>query len=704
MPLHYIEEHDFSDGFIRDLVSSLLKQGQLYDAQNLLFDKPGIARLRMGSTALVSGAQTASPTSIGFCYSADSTPIEELYGCSNAGLFIQAINKTNGAFTSIGSTSGSYPNVSRPVRHFGFLIFCGADANSQAYHCQIVAGQVAVSTFTSATAVTITAGQPQITLGGADVTTNMRVGAIVHAFNGTSNAYLGRIVSIDSATKFTVWPTPGITFTTAAADLFTAAEAIQVGADTFAYGGACATSFQNRLLFGGVNAPGDATVTRHDRRIAYSPLPTENAVSTSLPVITTNGAVFLAMNKWPPLNYIEIPGADPIVAMEPINDNQLLILTSNEPVIFSGDLITQIGTTAPTITWDESAILTPAGCLSDLSVQRTPRGIVWAGVGGVYAYRGGNTIEELTGSQATPRIAALWRELAFDAATFVIHGSAYLRNHYIVSGTSGGTPFAFAVNLVNLQWTRLTGVGTDLFYALARPTNQSQVFGLRWWNIGGAAPSMTNGQTLRLESMFKAYVAGSTTLDADGSAVTFTLSSRVISDDPSVTKFFHAGSIRYEAAMPGANITVTAQSKLNASDIVAQSVRTVGTLSNTEARTITAATNATPVVCTSNNHGLQNQDFVNVDGATGLLNMNGNWRVTVVNANSFSLNGSIGNGAYGASSASFKRVTEVDLPMNTLDSGQGVSFTIASSGTVNNFELYGLRLAVLQRPMVFSGP
>lgn len=58
------------------------------------------------------------------------------------------------------------------------------------------------------------------------------------------------------------------------------------------------------------------------------------------------------------------------------------------------------------------------------------------------------------------------------------------------------------------------------------------------------------------------------------------------------------------------------------------------------------ATNATPIVITSNNHGLGNGDFVVIDGVNGNEAANGFHRVTVVDANQFSLNDSVGSGNY----------------------------------------------------------
>lgn len=68
---------------------------------------------------------------------------------------------------------------------------------------------------------------------------------------------------------------------------------------------------------------------------------------------------------------------------------------------------------------------------------------------------------------------------------------------------------------------------------------------------------------------------------------------------------------------------------------------------------ITGATNATPIVITANGHGLSTGDDAEVSNVLGNTAANGRWTVTVVDANTFSLNGSVGNGAYTAGTGSF---------------------------------------------------
>ena len=63
---------------------------------------------------------------------------------------------------------------------------------------------------------------------------------------------------------------------------------------------------------------------------------------------------------------------------------------------------------------------------------------------------------------------------------------------------------------------------------------------------------------------------------------------------------------------------------------------------------ISAATNATPIVCTIGaNSGLKTGDRIAIAGITGNTAANGEWTITVLTATTFSLAGSVGNGAFG---------------------------------------------------------
>jgi hypothetical protein len=61
-------------------------------------------------------------------------------------------------------------------------------------------------------------------------------------------------------------------------------------------------------------------------------------------------------------------------------------------------------------------------------------------------------------------------------------------------------------------------------------------------------------------------------------------------------------------------------------------------------KTLTAATNATPIAITVTGHGYSTGDTVVVTGVVGNTAANGTWEITVTDANTFTLDGSAGNG------------------------------------------------------------
>ncbi len=73
---------------------------------------------------------------------------------------------------------------------------------------------------------------------------------------------------------------------------------------------------------------------------------------------------------------------------------------------------------------------------------------------------------------------------------------------------------------------------------------------------------------------------------------------------------------------------------------------------------ITAATNASPIVATVTGHGYSTGDELVIEGVGGNTAANGRWIVTVIDADTFSLNGSVGNGAYTTGGTA----TEITVP------------------------------------------
>ncbi len=71
---------------------------------------------------------------------------------------------------------------------------------------------------------------------------------------------------------------------------------------------------------------------------------------------------------------------------------------------------------------------------------------------------------------------------------------------------------------------------------------------------------------------------------------------------------------------------------------------------------LTNATNTSPIQITAAGHGLVNGNYVVIDGVLGNTAANGLHPISVINANTFSLNGSVGNGTY-SGGGTWTRVT-----------------------------------------------
>jgi hypothetical protein len=91
-------------------------------------------------------------------------------------------------------------------------------------------------------------------------------------------------------------------------------------------------------------------------------------------------------------------------------------------------------------------------------------------------------------------------------------------------------------------------------------------------------------------------------------------------------------------------------------------------------KTITGATNATPISITCTGHGYSTGDTVVITAVAGNTNANGTWEITNTGANTFTLDGSAGNAAYtSGGTARLRNNTRVKL-------ASAVTQNIASTG------------------------
>lgn len=71
-----------------------------------------------------------------------------------------------------------------------------------------------------------------------------------------------------------------------------------------------------------------------------------------------------------------------------------------------------------------------------------------------------------------------------------------------------------------------------------------------------------------------------------------------------------------------------------------------GSVTQRDSGTITAASNASPISVTSTGHGLSTGSYVTITGVGGNTNANATFIITKVDSNTFTLDGSNGNGTY----------------------------------------------------------
>lgn len=96
---------------------------------------------------------------------------------------------------------------------------------------------------------------------------------------------------------------------------------------------------------------------------------------------------------------------------------------------------------------------------------------------------------------------------------------------------------------------------------------------------------------------------------------------------------------------------------------------------------ITGATNATPIVVTSNGHLLQAGMTVKVASVGGNTAANGLWKVGTVTTNTFQLVGSVGNGAYTASTGTWALTANLGRFYDADTNNVNLTYNTQTSGT-----------------------
>ncbi len=141
-------------------------------------------------------------------------------------------------------------------------------------------------------------------------------------------------------------------------------------------------------------------------------------------------------------------------------------------------------------------------------------------------------------------------------------------------------------------------------------------------------------------------------------------------------------------------LTRSGDTPLNASSAPAfrvygpSGLMTNGTGSTTAKNTgsVTGATNASPIVITSASHGLTTGTRVTISGVLGNTAANGTFTVTVLTADTFSLDSSTGNGPYTSggtwNATGLYKGSMACTAANGFESGQ--NYSVLYSATVNS--------------------
>lgn len=121
----------------------------------------------------------------------------------------------------------------------------------------------------------------------------------------------------------------------------------------------------------------------------------------------------------------------------------------------------------------------------------------------------------------------------------------------------------------------------------------------------------------------------------------------------------------------GAYVDTATTSVLQNQNGTARQADTVRGVKAPVLKNITGATNTSPISITCTGHGFSTGDLVYISGVTGNTNANGEYAITVVDANTFTLTGRAGNATYTANSG-----TVYSLPKSpngtVIPSGSGV--------------------------------
>lgn len=533
--------------------SSLVPEGALRFASDVLLDKIGTIRRRGGITSPTGSTLTPTLTQLGAFQSGTLEDSRAIYGLPatavSVGLKINSINTSTGAFTAMQATLPAFSQAitsGRPFKHFANLLFPQVNQAGAAFSMPVVVGGATTTkTATTGTAGTVTAGSDSITgLVAINPTTQMELGGYVYVTDGsgTKNVYLGRVTELTSSSACKVEPAPTRSFT-ATSVIFQTTWSPVTSAGT-RRGGVVGCSFQNRILLAVVHDYGAGSPAIRPRRVIYTILPNETSSLDAAVPQATDGYKQLLCTAFEDNNYFEIPSADPITALAPIGEGELIIFTKSECFRLTGVLTTQNSNTEPGAPpFDVRRISSTIGCISENSIQQTKLGLVFAAKDGVYSYDGSQFHPLMLGKVLNDYRAEL-------AAAGAVTGSALLSpNHYMLSFS--GFFYGYVVHLDMLAWVTISGGPQSIFDSCIDPTDATgqTVWAIRWYNTASPV-NQVGGQLVKPSAVFAAADT-----DCNAQAVVGVADTRYFTEtDTETIKNFRRS--QFEFAATGSNITV----------------------------------------------------------------------------------------------------------------------------------------------------
>jgi hypothetical protein len=535
---------------VSDAPSSVPIDGSVVLASDVVFDKPGAIRKRGAITSPTGSTITPTLVQIGAFQSGTLENTKAIYGLPatavSVGLKVNSIDTSTGAFTALAAQIAAHSSAivsGRPFRHFANLVFPQRTTNGAIYDGPIyVGGAISNKANVTGTAGTLTIGSDLITgLAGINPTTQMELGGYVYITDGSTpkNVYLGRVTELTSSTSCKVEPAPTISFTATSVAFQTSWNHNAVAGVGVARSGSVGCSFQNRILLGNVYDWGSGTPAIRPRRVIYTILPNEtSSLDATGSTQTTQGYKQLLRTAFEDNNFFEVPSADPITALAPIGEGELIIFTKSECFRLTGTLVTQNASTEPGAPpFDVRKISSTIGCISENSIQQTPRGLIFAAKDGVYAY---------DGSQFRPLMQGkIQNDYQTHVASVTTIGSAQpSQNHYFLSFSTGS--YGYLVNLDTLAWSSPSGGSQCIWDSVQDPTaTYTRIWAIRWFNTASPA-NQVGGQLVRISEMMNVSNPGST--DSDGTTVQGLVVTRYYTEGDSETlKNWRRVQIEYAA-------------------------------------------------------------------------------------------------------------------------------------------------------------